>query len=208
MCRGRELPRTGASNPLLCPAAARLSHQFRTLAGRRGCTVGRPAQARDFYAQAIGICQKVRFRPELALTHLDLAELLLTHYPDEQKEALEHLQFSMSEFSAMQMQPYLARATELRQKYGDVVAPTAAAHTNAGVTSAIDPLTPREGEVAALVARGLSNRAIAEALVITESTAEVHVKRILSKLQFKSRSQIATWATQRALAPTQPAPRG
>jgi len=54
----------------------------------------------------------------------------------------------------------------------------------------------------------MRNRKIAEALVISESTAEVHVKRILSKLQFKSRSQVATWATQRALVPTQADPRG
>jgi DNA-binding NarL/FixJ family response regulator len=105
----------------------------------------------------------------------------------------------------MRMQPALARATELREKYGDVVAPRVAAERNPAAASRIDPLTPREGEVAALIARGSSNREIAEALVISESTAEVHVKRILSKLQFKSRSQVATWATQRALAPTQAA---
>ena len=89
-----------------------------------------------------------------------------------------------------------------------MTAPRANVDGNTAATSWIDPLTAREGEVAAQVARGLSNREIAEALVITESTAEVHVKRILSKLHFKSRSQIATWATQRALVPTQPAPRG
>jgi DNA-binding NarL/FixJ family response regulator len=108
----------------------------------------------------------------------------------------------------MRMQPALARATELREKYKDVVAPRAAADRNAAAASRIDPLTAREGEVAALIARGLSNREIAEALVISESTAEVHIKRILSKLQFKSRSQVATWATQRALVPTQADPRG
>jgi hypothetical protein len=53
----------------------------------------------DFYAQAINTCEKVRFRPELALTRLDLAELLLAHYPDEHETALEHLVLSMSEFS-------------------------------------------------------------------------------------------------------------
>jgi DNA-binding NarL/FixJ family response regulator len=148
----------------------------------------------------------VRFRPELALTRLHLAELLLAHYPDEQNEALEHLAFSMSEFSAMHMQPYLARASVVREKYGDVTAPHLAGHTNGATAPRIDPLTAREGEVAAQVARGLSNREIAEALVISESTAEVHVKRILSKLHFKGRSQIATWATQRGLVPTQPNP--
>jgi DNA-binding NarL/FixJ family response regulator len=47
--------------------------------------------------------------------------------------------------------------------------------------------------VAALVAQGLTNREIAAALVISEGTAEVHVKHILSKLGLKSRSQVAAW---------------
>jgi non-specific serine/threonine protein kinase len=54
-------------------------------------------------------------------------------------------------------------------------------------------LTRREQEVAMLLLRGLSNRQIAEALVITERTAETHVCRILSKLELGSRAQIAAW---------------
>lgn len=54
-------------------------------------------------------------------------------------------------------------------------------------------LTARELEVAALVAMGLSNKQIAEKLVISERTAEGHVERILGKLGFHSRSQIASW---------------
>jgi ATP/maltotriose-dependent transcriptional regulator MalT len=54
-------------------------------------------------------------------------------------------------------------------------------------------LTPRERQVAALVASGLSNKEIAEKLVIGERTAEGHVERILGKLEFRSRSQIASW---------------
>ena len=63
---------------------------------------------------------------------------------------------------------------------------------------AIEPLTAREREVAALLAEGLSNRAIAERLVISEATAEVHVRHILSKLGAASRAQAAVWAAQRA----------
>jgi DNA-binding CsgD family transcriptional regulator len=54
-------------------------------------------------------------------------------------------------------------------------------------------LTAREREVAALVASGLSNKEIAAKLVISERTAEGHVERILGKLGFRSRSQIASW---------------
>ncbi|MCF6429274.1 response regulator transcription factor, partial [Amycolatopsis tucumanensis] len=58
-----------------------------------------------------------------------------------------------------------------------------------------NPLTARESEIAALVAKGLSNRQIAGQLVISQRTAETHVEHILAKLGFTSRSQIAAWVT-------------
>ena len=61
------------------------------------------------------------------------------------------------------------------------------------------PLTPREGEVAALVAAGLTNREIAEQLVITEGTAASHVVHILNKLSVRSRVQVGVWAAGRGL---------
>jgi pimeloyl-ACP methyl ester carboxylesterase/DNA-binding CsgD family transcriptional regulator len=54
-------------------------------------------------------------------------------------------------------------------------------------------LTKRQLEVAALVAAGMSNRQIAERLVITERSAESHVERIRARLGFRSRAQIAAW---------------
>lgn len=60
-------------------------------------------------------------------------------------------------------------------------------------------LTRREWEIAELVAEGLSNRTIAERLVISQRTAETHVQNTLVKLGFTSRAQIAAWlAEQRA----------
>lgn len=60
-------------------------------------------------------------------------------------------------------------------------------------------LTAREREIAALIARGESNREIANELVIGENTTERHVANILSKLGFNSRTQIALWATEKGL---------
>jgi non-specific serine/threonine protein kinase len=57
-------------------------------------------------------------------------------------------------------------------------------------------LTPREAQVAALVARGLSNREIARTLTIADRTATSHVEHVLDKLGFHSRAQIATWVTE------------
>jgi len=60
-------------------------------------------------------------------------------------------------------------------------------------------LTVREREVAVLIARGKSNREIADMLVVSERTIETHVSSILSKLNFTSRTQIATWAIEKGL---------
>ena len=54
-------------------------------------------------------------------------------------------------------------------------------------------LTPREQEVARLVAQGLTNSEAAEQLAIATGTVRIHVERILSKLGLTSRVQIATW---------------
>ncbi|NOK59076.1 MAG: hypothetical protein GFH27_549349n71 [Chloroflexi bacterium AL-W] len=60
-------------------------------------------------------------------------------------------------------------------------------------------LTRRERQVIALIAQGLSNREIAETLVISEKTAEVHVSNILGKLHFTSRAQAAAYAVEQGL---------
>jgi len=60
-------------------------------------------------------------------------------------------------------------------------------------------LTPRERDVLALVAQGLPNRAIGDALGITERTARTHVSNILAKLGLTSRTQAALYAVDQGL---------
>jgi non-specific serine/threonine protein kinase len=60
-------------------------------------------------------------------------------------------------------------------------------------------LTPREVEVAQLLAAGLSNKEIAARLVIAAGTAGIHVERILRKLDLRSRHQVADWGRNRGL---------
>ena len=59
-----------------------------------------------------------------------------------------------------------------------------------------DELTPRERQVVALVADGLTNREIGEALALAEKTVEHHMGRILAKLSFRSRTQVAAYAVE------------
>jgi ATP/maltotriose-dependent transcriptional regulator MalT len=83
--------------------------------GAASTLLGEREQARAYFEEALEVAGKVRFRPEVALTRLELAELLLgdgdqAHHA----EALEHLDFAIAEFREMKMQPSLERA--LRHK--------------------------------------------------------------------------------------------
>ena len=83
--------------------------------------------------------------------------------------------------------------------------PSVTAFLTAG-PSAVDPdesatpITPREREIAILLAEGLSNREIGARLAISERTARTHVSNLLRKLQLSSRTQVALWATKVHLA--------
>jgi hypothetical protein len=110
------------------------------LLGGAARLLGERVRARAYYEESIAMCSQVRFRPELALSHLELAELLLDdagamnraptsdadRLPsppegegpgmrgDSRAEALAHLDFAIAELRDMKMQPALERA--LRHK--------------------------------------------------------------------------------------------
>jgi hypothetical protein len=87
--------------------------------------LGEPVAAMDHYRRSLDWAIQLRFRPEIALTRLNIAEVLLPQPsgdndagggldPQRQAEAQGHLDFAIEEFRAMKMQPSLERA--LRHK--------------------------------------------------------------------------------------------
>ena len=67
--------------------------------------LGEPSRARKHYDAALEIAERMRFRPEVALTRLGLAELLIGHYPDELDGPFDHMEFVLREFQEMDMRP-------------------------------------------------------------------------------------------------------
>jgi DNA-binding NarL/FixJ family response regulator len=80
-----------------------------------------------------------------------------------------------------------------------VAAATAAARP-APPPSLPDELTPREGEVLALIARGLSNREIADTLVVSETTIKTHINHVFAKIGARDRAQAVHYAYTHGLA--------
>ena len=88
------------------------------------------------------------------------------------------------------------RARGRRMRLSTVVAYALGAEANPADDGPLRNLTQREQEVARLVARGLTNREIAAALVLAAGTARVHVEHVLAKLDLHSRAQLAAWAVE------------
>jgi predicted ATPase/DNA-binding CsgD family transcriptional regulator len=112
-----------------------------------------------------------------------------------------------SEGRAMSPEQAIAHALEVEEAPG-AGRPSTTGRVEAPVVarpSTGPPLTSREREVVALVAKGLSNLQIAGQLVISERTVESHVSNILGKLDFGSRARLAAWAVEYRLLTTGPA---
>jgi DNA-binding CsgD family transcriptional regulator len=175
-----------------CPCAKDGAISYARLLGDAAALVGERAQAHAYYQQALGVCAEIGFRPELALTHLQLAEVLLEEGLEVRAEALAHLDIAIEEFRAMGMQPALERALRLRE----VQQPAEPPHTRPAYPGG---LSAREVEVLRLVAAGKSNQQIAVELIISLNTVMRHVSNIFTKTGAANRVEAASYASQHGL---------
>lgn len=150
----------------------------------------RPREAASMLAQAAAAWERFNCPPDMVRVRRRHAEALLRLGPAERELARRELAAARAAAERLGFAQELALIIALEQP--EPARPPA--------PRSPEGLTPRELEVLALITRGLSNRAIAEALVISEKTAEVHVRNILGKLGFSSRTQAATYALERGLA--------
>jgi len=133
--------------------------------------------ARSFYESAL----KQRLFPlPWALTAIDYGTLLMVQdQPDTAENVFREAVMVLEKIGATAYLPLAQRQLD------NVLERNSSAQSNAYAT-----MTTREREVAELLAEGHSNKAIAEHLVVSESTARFHVSNILRKLQLNSRAEV------------------
>jgi DNA-binding CsgD family transcriptional regulator len=152
--------------------------------GVLAATLGKQDRAAHHLRAAIDANQRAGIPPFEAQARFELARVLSRRGDRDRSEALVLAADAARLAEDLGMAPLRSSAGALAGSLR---------HTSRAV--APTQLTRRQSEIADLLARGLTNRQIADLLFISERTAENHVKHILHKLGFHNRSQVAAWAT-------------
>jgi DNA-binding CsgD family transcriptional regulator/tetratricopeptide (TPR) repeat protein len=151
--------------------------------GQAATALGHLGPAVEDLQTAASICDTNGARGCAVQARVELAAALTRRQaPGDRDEALAALAAAAGEAGQLGMVPFTEWIEQLQAQL--TAAPAGGS-----------PLSPRELEVARLVARGLTNRQIGQTLYVSERTAENHVQHILAKLGLRNRSQIAAWAS-------------
>ena len=165
--------------PLVLIAANRLL-------GEIAAGAGRSADARDFLETSLEIAVACHLPYEQALTRTSLASLLIGS--DDSTLALQHYELALAEANHLELSPLLPRLTKI------------ATHLAVKRTEPNIGLTPRELDVLKLVALGMTDAAIGDALFISPRTASQHVRSIYGKLGVSSRASATRYAIEHGLS--------
>lgn len=145
---------------------------------RLAAVAGRRDDAVSAFEKALVVEVRLGARPFATHTRLGLAELLCV---EDSTRARELATQAATEARVLRLPGPLTKAEQLLARLGSP-------RTTA--------LTPREREVAELVAQSLSNREIAARLVLSERTVETHVRSILAKLGLTRRTEVVRWVLE------------
>jgi DNA-binding CsgD family transcriptional regulator/RecA/RadA recombinase len=181
------------------------------LLGLLAQTMGNLDKAAQHFEDALAFCRRAGYRPELAWTCCDYAEMLLARAQHvgaalalpsgtqqaaplqgtDRTKAMALLDEALAITRELGMRPLMERAILLQEK---------AESQPAKAPAYPDGLTQREVEVLRLIAAGKTDRAIAEELIISVRTVTTHVSNILNKAGVANRTEAATYAARHGLA--------
>ena len=154
--------------------------------GQLAALLGRAEQSFGHFAEAVTVNTRIGARPFVVLARLDWADTLRTRAArGDYQQARILARQAAAEARRLDMPGPAARAERLARDIEQAI-------------QASDPLTRREREIAGLVSAGLTNRAIADQLVLSERTIEGHIRNTLAKLQLANRTELAAWALRNA----------
>ncbi|MDQ4038780.1 MAG: LuxR C-terminal-related transcriptional regulator [Actinomycetota bacterium] len=176
-----DLAVAGGSGTVACEGSV-ARHQ-----GRLAATSGRLEVAERHFRDAITFEERMGARPFAAISRMYLAEVLQARgRAQDLATAATHARAALAAMRVLGMPGRAAHCQRILALVdSDLAAQTA--------------LTPREREIVALVAEGMSNRQVAEQLFVSERTVETHVSHVLAKLGANTRTDIATWALSSGL---------
>ncbi len=144
---------------------------------------------------------------EIKSTHPKIAVLMLTSYPDDEAVTASIIAGASGYLLKNVSRVELLKAVRQVATGQSLLKPEASKKAIAKMTTLAngnpqgEDLTEREREVLALVARGYTNKQIADSLYLSEKTARNHVSHILEKLGFARRSEAAAYAVEHKLIP-------
>jgi DNA-binding NarL/FixJ family response regulator len=202
------------------------------LLGGVTCDLGRLDQAREHFTEGLRIAARLRDRGRVAANLEGCAVLAAAQRRPERALLLSAMAATLSETTGTVLAVDEQRRLETliepirralgEQKSADLVEQAHGMTVDEAIAYALGDerngvsavtgtshggsdwvrLTRRERQVAALIGHGLTNRQIAEELVVSERTVEWHVANSLGKLGFNTRAQLTVWALRHGLAPS------